>query len=496
MKVQTMEMVAENPSSGSGSEGLDASYDSPNGRSHASGQIISYSPNKKRRYGSDEVAVDRISRLPNCLLLHILDLLDMKDAVKTGVLSKRWARLWTYMCNLVYYGSRKRKFIDFVSHTLMLHNGCKIKKFILADCGYQRVLHSEVDEWLHQATVKGVEELHLGFDPFPKCYGHAFYLVPQHLYSNSSLTKLSFRYCDLLPSGLIYWKSLKSLSIGEADLSNDVVQAILLGSPALEYLKLQEGWSFNRIDFTSHGLKKFVIDSYLDYEVSKLELVGPNLHSLEISGYFSRTKCRLINVRSLDDATLDFDMFFDDWVEHAYERLRDLLWEQLKNLKYVKELTVGHWCIWVLSIWEMRFLPSPLSKHKCLILKTDLSKRDFPGIASLLQSSPYLEKLVVNLAHPHETLFEFYPDSSICFDFDGDEYWASQTRTFNCLLLHLRRIEIFGCESYETFELVPSFVQFLLKNAKVLETMVIYKESVEDWKPQCHQKVFYWNKNC
>ena len=51
----------------------------------------------------------------------------------------------------------------------------------------------------------------------------------------------------------------------------------------------------------------------------------------------------------------------------------------------------------LLTILEVKALPSPLAERKCLVLDTELNKWDLPGITNLLQSSPDLEKLVVNL---------------------------------------------------------------------------------------------------
>ena len=43
---------------------------------------------------------DRISKLPDDILTHILSFLPTKDAIGTIVLSKRWNDLWTFMINL------------------------------------------------------------------------------------------------------------------------------------------------------------------------------------------------------------------------------------------------------------------------------------------------------------------------------------------------------------------------------------------------------------
>ncbi|KAK7818306.1 hypothetical protein CFP56_041511 [Quercus suber] len=49
----------------------------------------------------------------------------------------------------------------------------------------------------------------------------------------------------------------------------------------------------------------------------------------------------------------------------------------------------------VLTILEVRTWLSPLAKRKSLVLDTQLDKWDLPEIVNLLQSSPYLGKLLI-----------------------------------------------------------------------------------------------------
>ncbi|CAA7046261.1 unnamed protein product [Microthlaspi erraticum] len=70
--------------------------------------------------------MDRISQLPDALLLRILSLLPAaKDAVSTMVLSKRWQPLWKLVPRLVYDDSYQNqdhgKFSRFVDRSLILH---------------------------------------------------------------------------------------------------------------------------------------------------------------------------------------------------------------------------------------------------------------------------------------------------------------------------------------------------------------------------------------
>ncbi|CAN6807384.1 unnamed protein product, partial [Brassica oleracea] len=70
--------------------------------------------------------VDRISHLPEALLLRILSKLPTtKDVLATMVLLKRWERLWKSVPKLVYHDSYQNidtaKFSLFIDRALILH---------------------------------------------------------------------------------------------------------------------------------------------------------------------------------------------------------------------------------------------------------------------------------------------------------------------------------------------------------------------------------------
>lgn len=47
--------------------------------------------------------IDRLGELPDSLLIHILSFLNVKEAGRTSVLSKRWEFLWAQLPRLLFW---------------------------------------------------------------------------------------------------------------------------------------------------------------------------------------------------------------------------------------------------------------------------------------------------------------------------------------------------------------------------------------------------------
>ncbi|XP_050289057.1 F-box protein At5g03100-like isoform X3 [Quercus robur] len=458
-----------------------------------------------------EEGEDRISTLPDSILLSILSFLPTQEAIKTGVLSKRWAYLWTSVPSLSfelkdchsdgYYDKRfddftsavdpMDDFISAVDHTLLLHTAPKLTNFSVR-FKYRTSLKARLDLWVRFATTAKVNQLSLHlFLRHITDIGLGGYQLPQHLYANEFVSKFNFSYCKIFPNGLLHWSSLKHLCIGQSALCDDVIREVLMGSPRLESLELHDCWEFNRLDIVSESLRKLVIDSYVIYMLEgnvrelELEIVAPKIHSLEILGNFEKIKCRIKDVSALVEAKLDFDMrkssecyFDDDYYsetykeyyeeEEDYKEYQDIVRDILDSVHHVKKLTVGNWCLMIVSIMSVQDLPSPLSKCQCLTIVTSMEKWSLPGIGILLQSSPYVETL--NFDFPSSRP----PLKFLVSRYDEVNHWKSKEIYFKFLLRCLKsiKIKLFYFEGIHTKEFI-FLVQFLLTNANVLEKMVI-----------------------
>ena len=297
---------------------------------------------------------DRISTLPDSILLTILSSFPTKDAIKTGVLSKRWAYLWTSVPSLSFtYTSYENMaaFATAVDDALLLHRAPKLTNFSVK-FEYRPELKPRVDLWLRFATTAKVDQLSLCLS---SCITPEEYTLPQHLYANEFVSKMDFGNCIIEPKGLIGWSSLKHLYFGFTSLTDDVINEVLLGSPRLESLELHNCYRFNRLDIVSASLKKFVMfhsyhgdEGWDENELLELEIVAPKMESLEIVGtLYNMKKCRIKDLSALVEVKVDFEIPIEEDDQTKYCEIENVVRELFESLQQVKKLFVGQWCLLV-----------------------------------------------------------------------------------------------------------------------------------------------------
>lgn len=153
----------------------------------------------------EDVGEDRISKLPEPLIHHVLSFLPIKYAVSTTILSKRWKNLWISMPVFDFLDWRSityapgteggdfklhqetNRFMDFLDNTLFSNNNASstIQRFHL-NCDNEHFDASRVREWITALIKRKVRELNLMVN-CPRSN-----LVPVDLFICESLTILDF----------------------------------------------------------------------------------------------------------------------------------------------------------------------------------------------------------------------------------------------------------------------------------------------------------------
>ncbi|XP_057772041.1 F-box/LRR-repeat protein At3g26922-like [Salvia miltiorrhiza] len=405
---------------------------------------------------------DRLSELPDSLIIEILSLLDMKDVVRTSLLSQRWRNLWSTIPCL----DLLEQTTSIISSVLAQWKGPKILKFCLSFRSLTVGPSSVIDSWLLFAIEKHVEELFLVLtnwrDRDSYCLPHDSYCLPQPLYSCSSITKLTLDHCKLRIEENVQWNQLKILKIKSLDgLSGDAINQILLGAPRLEelllkYLNIGENENFN---IQSTSLKMLKIHMCQWPSTTVLGIWAPNLLNFQIYARIDGTF--LLDVPSLADAILCFLHKGD--VAIQFEMFNHVF----RSIRHVEKVTLSHWCIQLLVELKNKDMVTPLSNSKILKLYNVNAKAMLDLVGMMF---PKLERLIVHQSSRQGTHVTSGEEIHIAM-VDACNSLASAKMTFpSPSLLHLKTFEATWSMRKPSIILA---IQILLEKACILEKMVI-----------------------
>ncbi|MFS7931349.1 putative leucine-rich repeat domain superfamily, F-box-like domain superfamily [Helianthus anomalus] len=311
---------------------------------------------------------DRISKLPDCLLVEILSRIpSTKDAIRTGTLSKRWKHLWTLVSSLVFlhpYETHCRTnpdFFSFVDQTITQRRPLKLQKFKVHS-RYNHHLESHIHNWIRYAVSCNVEDLHLTLWGLER---RTEFPLDQFVFVSSCFTHLTLAGCTFNPTGAISWENLRSLRIWCGNLDEDLIQNVLSGSPVLKTLVLDNCYGYRRLNITSKSVKNLVFSGYMHRRISDvtdvIEINAPNILSLKIEDDLMLWKLLLLDVSSLVEAGLDYTKRFrhsGTTTEEAKEAEEEMLTGFILKLLHVKHLKIGISCFKVLTRLKAKgFLP-------------------------------------------------------------------------------------------------------------------------------------------
>ncbi|KAL3620485.1 hypothetical protein CASFOL_035397 [Castilleja foliolosa] len=422
------------------------------------------SPHKRIK----ETPIDRLSALPDCLIIHILSLLEVKQSAITALLSKRWQFLWTESPRLIFKEKRistwaLKRFVSRVNRTLVVCGRNDLDTFEL-DFPYSKIYCPDYNVWVGFAVKSKAKQVSLSINHILD----DFYTLPRTIFQSAYVKQLTLRGCTVAPRATIEWPSLTKLHIEDAELQQHVIEKILSGCPVLHCLVLKHCRGFNRLDMCSKSLYELWVDDsvyfddfdkhYEDFDKPLLQISAPNLHTLSVSVNPKGRKLCLGNISSLVRATINFAVYVCD--TSSTEVMSNAM-EILEKIRHVKVVDLRYGYIKVLSRLAMndRF---PQSARTCLWVNAPTDKCSMHVVIGLLESSPNLEALVIDF-------------SSIV---RGPCTYLDSKTDLDCDLLHLKRIVIKDFTSPNCVgEPMLTLARILLNKAPALEKMVVRIES-------------------
>jgi len=165
---------------------------------------------------SESENADRLSNLPDCVIIHILSLLNTKHAVQTSVLSSRWNHLWKRIPALILHSSdfsTYQIFTIFVSRVLSLRDS-SIALHTLDFKRRNRRFEPNIERIVSYAISHNVQRIGLSVN------GHIADILPS-TFSSQTLTHLKLsiynggrRHETLFPKSLNL-PSLTNLQLGD-----------------------------------------------------------------------------------------------------------------------------------------------------------------------------------------------------------------------------------------------------------------------------------------
>ncbi|KAL7136790.1 hypothetical protein ABFS83_10G054200 [Erythranthe nasuta] len=440
----------------------------------------------KRQYGStvdlrcakrsfagkdnDDDDDDRISRLPDDVLLDILSFLSLKEAARSSVLSSRWMNLWKHTPSLDFDAqgvldkipkhckSEKRKFVKWVNSVVRTHKSPALKEFKIR-FPLKKSSRKSITRWLEFAFSRRVQRLELDFDNY-----HNLYEFPQEFLLDGSMQPPSDSVrIDQPPRMLFDFKSLKALSLKSVRVSDGAIEFFLHNCPLLEQLIVHESIKLSRLEICGSSLKLKHLEIASCRRLKSLKVSAPRLTALNITrskGLLLENVPLLVNACvSCGDASISIENVFSV-LSCCVSQLQTLSLD-LSNIEIGRVLD---------EISELPLLP----KLKKLVIKyCGRGHESLIRLTALLRVSPFLEefffqfhwyilpredrqvKIPISSPHHHLKVFKFCGYYGSTNDVELISYILE-----NCPVLEKIIIDLF-CVSFPVPQ-VPKHVELVI----------------------------------
>ncbi|CAG7903852.1 unnamed protein product [Brassica rapa] len=432
---------------------------------------------------------DRISNLPDVLLVLIISCLSFKECVQTCALSKRWRSVYLETRNVSFKETDflspsvdanpirnalgRIVFVDYVCCWVARIHDHPIDTFEIS-VSYPKTYLDLIESLIAFAVRKKVKNLVLDFSNqawrnFHDVNNQDLVVeIPQSVYDLTSLESLKVAACmDFDPAKLSNLGKLKSVSFGWMELKNPEP---LLKTSRIESLSMNECWGLD-FELVSGDMREVAIKNCDFFLNCTFDL--PRVDILKYSGDILRFEFDKMNT-IISEVEFDFRVLDNNKDESNDPNTAEggMLCHLLNNLldnggRSATTLTVCPFLLKMIPRSHPHLLHPMETKH--LVLKTELHPREFNGIRLLLMNCPNLETLTIDLLPPSPIAM-----ASSYAGIDPQTYWMQnisyecQRETLKAVIMknfiggakELHIVKFFirsGCERLERVELYMPF---------------------------------------
>ncbi|KNA23943.1 hypothetical protein SOVF_019280 [Spinacia oleracea] len=377
---------------------------------------------------------DRLSELPDEILVQILSFLPIRDAVRS-VLLRRFGELWSFLPTLKFEGDKE----EFVRKVMEYHK-CPTMDELELSRGHD-LSEKEFIKLTNMALSKKAKVFRVYSE-------NHYYNLPSRFFTNQYIVSLTLYNMSIKLPNRVHMKSLRKLELFFVSIDDKTFKVVISGSPCLQELVIMNPDILHDIHFTSPSIEKLELDLCLHFAIQHdafYSLNCPNLKILHVSEVCLK-HLKLIDVSSVREAKIlycriafdryHFEKLIENFRNAEFFRLEDDAYMQLKHCGSQK-LTCRD------NQWIRLALRSGI-QGGCLL-----------DISTLLRNSWRLKQLII---------------------------YADVGFFCNCnLLLHdlpspcvMEKLITVTIREYEKpCKALLQLIEFLLKSAVVLEKMVI-----------------------
>ncbi|KAK6116438.1 hypothetical protein DH2020_049900 [Rehmannia glutinosa] len=416
-----------------------------------------------------DCSADRISQLPDDILLFILSLLPFKEAIATSILSRRWRYLWTFIRRLDFDGTElllkvestkedhkivldneRRNYVRWVDHVIASHKGSAIEEFRVffnLDKAYEK----SIDGWLRFALSRKVQKLELNLTEaaFTRSRkDHEFYTFPYTLMFAVSDSSIDFNF-----------KYLKKLSLNCVNVNGEALEFFLRQCPLLEHLSVSRSLELTALKIIGPfpSFKRLEIISC--HNLNSVEIRDANLVHLTYRGY----KIQFL----LENVPMLVEMFIGGMITND---LKDVLLMLSSYLPQLEILGIRRRSNFTWKETTIFYSTVKMSNLKQLLVEVHVfDDESLLSLTNLIRASPCLERFVL----------EAYRDEP--------KFVKRKLKKIVTPYIHLKELKFVGYFGVKSdLELVMHF----LENAASLEKVV-----VDSSEPSDSTYVYVWKYN-